>query len=439
MVQDDVGHQVDADGDGGLVGEEGRRVDGRRLPVGGDDAEVEHHGRGDGPERAEVLAAHLGLLLDEGLLRAQDALGRGQGAADEGRVVVDRLRAELVGQVEGRPGGLADARHEAGDLLPEDAALVLAVVSHGGLEPGRAGDDVGGRSGVEGPHRDDRVVPDVRLPGDDGLEGGDDLGADDDRIDAGPGAGPVAALRPDLEREAVDVGRHEARGVADAAGLERVVDVVGEEGPGDDVLERALPDHQVRPAAALLGGLGDEHDRAGQVGLHRRQHGRDAEEHRGVDVVTAGVHEPGLPAVDDGFLPRGEGQAGLLRDRQGVHVAAHGHDGTGLAALEDPDDARLGVARPDLEAELAEIIGDDAGRARFLEAELRVAVDVLADGDELGGELIGRGLDLLRQGRRGSRRRPQGSRGEQDEEDRERDGERATFHEFLLRGRGGLW
>ncbi len=70
------------------------------------------------------------------------------------------------------------------------------------------------------------------------------------------------------------------------------------------------------------------------------------------------------------------------------------------------------------------------------------AVDVLPDGDELGGELLGHGLDLLLEGRRGVGGGPGlGRRGENGEsgQDQGGDGEATVLHGFLLQVRGSLW
>jgi hypothetical protein len=255
-------------------------------------------------------------------------------------------------------------------------------------------------------------------------------------VDAEVGARPMAAVRFNLEGEAVDVGRHEARRVAEFTGLERVVDVVGEESLGDDVLEGAVRDHLLRPVAAFLAGLSDEDHRAGEIGLHGREDGGDTEKHRRVDVVAAGMHEADFAAVEGRFVLGSEGQVRFLGDGQGVHVAAHGHNGAGFAALQDAQDAGLGVACPDLEAELAEVVRNDTGGAGLLEAEFRVAVDVLPDGDEFWRELVGQRLDLLFEGGRGTKRRRVGGRCGQGNKDTNRDGDGPAFHGLLLMGRG---
>ena len=78
----------------------------------------------------------------------------------------------------------------------------------------------------------------------------------------------------------------------------------------------------------------------------------------------------------------GVGQAGFLVDGQGVDVGAQ-PDGAPARpparAADGGDDARLGDAgRHLVAAEFTELLGDDAGGAHLLEADLRVLVEVAA-------------------------------------------------------------
>ena len=91
----------------------------------------------------------------------------------------------------------------------------------------------------------------------------------------------------------------------------------------------------------------------------------------------------------------GERQGGLFRDRQGVHVAAHGHHGTGLGTAQDSQDAGPPDTRPDLQAEGPETVGDEGRCSRLLERELGVFVDVAAEGDKARGHFGREGGDLL--------------------------------------------
>ena len=82
-------------------------------------------------------------------------------------------------------------------------------------------------------------------------------------------------------------------------------------------------------------------------------------------------------------LPRRLGaprQVRLLVHRQGVHVGAQAHALAGSAlALDDADDAGLADAGMNLDAVGFQLLGDQAGGAHFLEADLGVGMDVAAD------------------------------------------------------------
>jgi len=145
----------------------------------------------------------------------------------------------------------------------------------------------------------------------------------------------------------------------------------------------------------LLGRLGDEKDRPGKIGLQPGEDRRDTEHDRRVDIVAAGVHRAVFLAVADGFLFGGEGEARVFDDRESVHVGPHPDNGAGLSSAKDADDPMAADARPDLEAELRERVGHEGRRPRLLEREFGVLVDVAADRDEPGRDLLDENCDLL--------------------------------------------
>ena len=120
-------------------------------------------------------------------------------------------------------------------------------------------------------------------------------------------------------------------------------------------------------------------------GARSLQHLGDAEQGGGVDVVAAGVHQAGMRA--------GERQAAGFLDRQRVHVGADRQHRAGPAALDQPDHAGLADLRLVRDAEPGQLAGDDAGGADFLEAELRMRVDVPADLDQLLFDPLGEVAD----------------------------------------------
>ena len=183
---------------------------------------------------------------------------------------------------------------------------------------------------------------------------------------------------------------------------------------GVGIVERALGEHQLGAAALaggrpLLGGLEDEEDGAGELVADGGQGGGEAEADGGVDVVAAGVGDADLAAFELAAPGGGVRQVGLLDDGQGVHVGADGDHGavgrTGGAAAQDADDAGVGDAGADfVEAEGAQVGGDEGGGLGLAVGELGVGVDPVAQvgglgggGGEGGGEAWGEGV--LRDGR----------------------------------------
>ena len=149
-------------------------------------------------------------------------------------------------------------------------------------------------------------------------------------------------------------------------------DVQGEGGVGQRI-EQAVLEHEPRAVPALLAGLEHEHHRAGQPVAPLAERARGAGQHGDVGVVAAGVHGP--------FVLRGERQAGVLGQRQGVHVAAQQHGAAVGRAAQDGHQAAGRGALADLQRQ--------AGQRRL----------------HLGGGLrAGRGRARARRGWRGAAR-----------------------------------
>ena len=157
------------------------------------------------------------------------------------------------------------------------------------------------------------------------------------------------------------------------------------------VVEGALPDHERRPALLalrrpLLGRLEEKDHGAGEARPQAGQHLGRAEEHRGVRVVAAGVH--------DALRLAAEGQVARLVDGESVDVGPQRDDTAGTAAAEDPHDARLRHGVAHLETEGAQPLGHQAARALLAVAQLGVRVQVTAHGHHRRRDPLGRGADL---------------------------------------------
>ena len=111
--------------------------------------------------------------------------------------------------------------------------------------------------------------------------------------------------------------------------------------------------------------------------LSRERRGR-AQQHRRVAVVTARVHLAlDLRRVRD---------AGFLVDVQRIEVGAQADRVGAGSAAKHADDAGLRESRVHVEPERAQLVGDERARRRFLERGLRVRVDVVSPGLDVGNE-----------------------------------------------------
>jgi hypothetical protein len=277
------------------------------------------------------------------------------------------------------------------DAAVQQLAHLGREAADGAAQLGGVGDHVAGLAGAEGAHRDDADLLGVEVAGDDRLERHHELRADEHRVHGLVGVGAVAAAAAHQDAEAVGGGHHRAGAHHGRAEVVAGGDVQAEGDVGAGAVEHAVGDHGVGAAEALLGRLKHQLDRAGDLVAVLHQHAGDADADGDVGVVAAGVHHAGrLRAVGDVVL---------LVDGQGVHVEAQQHRAlAGQAALEQADHAGLADAALHLVAEGAEFLGDDAGGADLLEAELGVHVQVAPDRRDLVGEGLGVGEERVGHG-----------------------------------------
>jgi len=210
---------------------------------------------------------------------------------------------------------------------------------------------------------------------DDGLQLLHELCRDHDRIARLVRHGRMAARALDDDVEEARPG-HGGAGLAENAprrGVGVVVQPV--ELVAGKALEQAFRDHPARTAEPFLGGLEDQHCRAGEV-ARRREIAGGAEQDRGMAVMAAGMHLAGIA--------RGIGQVRGLGDRQRIHVGAQADAAlAGLLAVDDADDTGPGNALMHLvDPPVAQRLRHDPRRARLLEADLGMRVQIAADRGE---------------------------------------------------------
>ena len=224
------------------------------------------------------------------------------------------------------------------------------------------------------------------------LQGDDDLGRDQHRIDPDLRQRGMAALAGHGDLEFVGC-RHQPA-LADREMTERnarhIVQPI--EFLNLPALDQPVIEHRLRAGLAFLGGLEDDDGGAVEIARLGQVSGR-AEQHRAVPVMAAGMHPP--------RHGRGIGQPGRLGHRQRVHIGAQRDHPTGAVAAppDHADDAGPADAFGDLvQPEVAQQPGHPRGGAMHVELQFRMGVEIVPPGGDLGqhfGEAVPDGHDEL--------------------------------------------
>jgi hypothetical protein len=125
-----------------------------------------------------------------------------------------------------------------------------------------------------------------------------------------------------------------------------------------------------------------------------------------VRIVAAGVHDANVLTVDLRTHPRSEGKIRLLRHGQRIHVSTKCNDWPWATAAQETDDTMSTNTGSHLHPKTAQMGGDHLGRARLLEGELRVLMNVATpsdnlwiDGSRVPRDLLGERLSACRRWR----------------------------------------
>ena len=148
----------------------------------------------------------------------------------------------------------------------------------------------------------------------------------------------------------------------------------GEDGIHRKTLEQAVGHHRQGTGAALFGRLEDQHDGAVELRM-QGQVPRRSQQHRRMAVVAAGMHSARVLA--------GMGEAVVLFHRQRIHVGAQTDGALALAALQNAHNTGAPDASHHRNTPTLQQLGHTGGRALFGKAQLRMCVQVAADGHEL--------------------------------------------------------
>ena len=231
------------------------------------------------------------------------------------------------------------------------------------------GNDVIGYARLESAHGDHRHVQRRHIARHNGLQPHDDGCTCDHWISAEVGHGAVAALAFDVHHD-VFARRHGRALAQQQLALAKARHVVhGKNRIARKALKQAVFHHLARTAQAFFGRLKNQVQGSVKACAVGQVFGR-SQQHGGVAVVAAGVHQAGVAA--------GIGQAGRLVDRQRVHVGAQAQPARTRAALELPHHARAAQAASNGVAPALQPLGHQVTGAKLLKTDFWVLVDVAA-------------------------------------------------------------
>ena len=282
-----------------------------------------------------------------------------------------------------RPG---DVLGDLGHPLLQQGHRLGGEEADGGGELRRVRDDVAGLRGFELSDRDDDGIEDVEGPTGHRIQGQHHLGERRHGVAGRLRLAAVSARPVDGQVEVGEAGHERPalrREATSNVGFD--VDAVGRDDRDSGGLEHALGDHRLGPAFDLLGGLEHEDDRPGDLLAVSREQACGTDESRRVQVVTARVHIPVL---------RGEVEAGVLDDRQRVHVPAQQHRGPGFPALEDGHHRGERLPRGDLKSQPGELIEHRPLREGKVESQFGVRVQLPSQGNEIAEVALSFGAEI---------------------------------------------
>ena len=374
-----------------------------RILVSGTGAQEDERAANPLQDVRKVLGAH-----DRVLHRPEHRLAGelADGVLHEGRgrrVVVGDGVAGLDLDVGGQAVGRGDRRRHPSDERQSRRPRLARDGPHRPGDERGLRDDVRRRPGDDVGDRDDHRVEGVDLAGDGDLQGDDDLRGDGDRVGGEVRGRRVPAATADGDPDRVAGREQRARPEDDRARLVARADVeaVRPDQLRGRLFEQALLEHEAGAVEALLAGLEHEEDVAREPLPPLDQEPCRIEQHGDVRVMPAGVHHAGDL--------RGEVEARVLLERQGVHVGPEQDRWAGACTLDQRGDRGDRSAEDGLEAEPPQLLRDDRLGRRQVEPHLRAAVQAAPDGHDVGEPRHGGGEQLMRNRRSGGLGRHGGS------------------------------
>ena len=279
-----------------------------------------------------------------------------------------------------RGGGFADL---ADRILQKFAGLVPEGPRRAG-NPDIVRDHVLRAPGLENGDADNCRIHRRDTPRHDSLKRLDDGRTAGDRVEGHVRLRGMAATAGDDHREFIGIGHADTIMDAGLPGLHRRPVMHAPDGFHLEITKQPVLDHREAAATALFGRLENEIDGAVEI-ARLGEILRRAKKHRGVPVMTAGMHPP--------WSLRGVRKLVQLLHRQRVYIGAK-PDSAGRvpAAAQHADNACLAHATVNLDPETLKLRGDEVRRPDLLVADLGMLVQFTPPAAQLVGA-VGDGID----------------------------------------------
>lgn len=246
-------------------------------------------------------------------------------------------------------------------------------------EPAGFGDDVIRRTGMDLRHRNYDFIQRIDIPAGNGLKCADHADHGRDWVDAFMGIGAMPTSSGDLYLRGID-GSHDRTRRCDKAAEGnggRVMESIDFTDP--ESIEHALAHHHLATAAVLFRRLEDQRHTAAEA-TRLGQVFRGPEQHRGMAVMAAGMH--------DARHGRSMGNPGFLSDRQSVHIGTQPNRRPLALPLNDRNDAaRCDTFMDFVNPEVPQAVGDESRSLVTVKAKFGMGMQMAAPFGHLRREI----------------------------------------------------
>ena len=370
-TQQAEGEHPDTNGQTVLIGREGVAVE-RGAAGGPRHPEPKHRAAVTLQERGEILGPQRWLLqpFHPGITEQVDSRRRHQ--ACELGIVVHRRRNAAV--MNAGLAAMAPAEGVHGVLNPAGQTVMDGRIkaTHRTQQPHVVGDHIEGLPPLDPTEAHHHRMERIQAAADRLLQAAHHPRRDPDRIGALVRTGAMAALAEYLDLQFAGGGGEAAAANPHGSGRDAGKHMHAEQGLHP--LHGPISTHPGGSLGRFLGGLEQKPHPGSEALAPGGQQGRDPKAHRCMDVMTAGMHQA--------LVGGGPGQGGALLDRQGIHVDPQGNDRT-LLRTQLRHDTGAADRFAHLPPHTAQLAGHQGRRLVFMATELRMAVDMATQLDQI--------------------------------------------------------